>query len=217
MGNRANVVFRTWPTSPAAGAVYLYTHWGGDRLPLVVQAALAEGKRWNAPPFLAQIVLAKMLDEFARPSEKNGVYLMLSRSRAVEESVGIAPYLVDNEHPLIEIDCRDQVVRFETEGGDILREFTFEEFATEPEDALLEAWQDPADDEDGSDDEWNEEWDDTAEVDEAPTSGDEETLRESNPGSRALHEARFELLGAMLEHHRPLSSASRIISYGRAS
>lgn len=217
MGNRANVVFRTWPASSDAGAVYLYTHWGGDRLPLIVQAALAEGKRWSAPPFLAQIVLAKMLDEFARPPQNNGVYQMLSRSRAVEESVGIAPYLVDNEHPLIEIDCRDQVVRFETESGNILKEFTFEEFATEPEEALLEAWQDRADDEDCSDDEWNEEWDDTAEDDEALASGDEEMLGEPNPGSRALHKARFKLLGAMLEHRRPLSSASRIIPYGRAS
>lgn len=59
MGNRAAVLIN---------GVYLYTHWEGDRLPSIVQRALAKKERWNDESYLARIIFCEMIkkaeDEF---------------------------------------------------------------------------------------------------------------------------------------------------------
>ena len=41
--------------------VYLYTHWGGYNLPLVVQETLARRERWDDAPYLARMIFCAMM------------------------------------------------------------------------------------------------------------------------------------------------------------
>lgn len=58
MGDRANIcVVDTYDDSK----VYLYTHWDGTVLPVVLQKALAKQKRWEDPPYLTRIIFCTMV------------------------------------------------------------------------------------------------------------------------------------------------------------
>lgn len=83
MGDRANVQINYLHGPP----VYLYTHWGGYTLPLVVQRALAKGWRWDDDAYLARIIF----DE------------MTHGEHGLETGFGISTYIPDNEHDIIEI------------------------------------------------------------------------------------------------------------------
>lgn len=83
MGDRGNVVMLE-RRKEKVGMVYLYTHWGGYDLPVQVQAVLMRRERWTDGSYLA-----RMIAEVVKPD-------------------GIQPFLDDNEHPLIIVDCEEQ-------------------------------------------------------------------------------------------------------------
>lgn len=94
MGDRGNVIFKY----EDGNKIYFYSHWGGNGLKEVVRKALIRGKeRWGDDSYLARIVFCQMLIE----------------ERATLEDLtgfGIAPYEVDNEHPLVTVDIKAQTV-----------------------------------------------------------------------------------------------------------
>ena len=57
MSNRANLVITDGDES-----VNFYTHWGHDKLPAQVRAALTRGReRWDDFPYLARIIFCEMV------------------------------------------------------------------------------------------------------------------------------------------------------------
>lgn len=91
MGNRVNVAIRENYT---AKPVYLYSHWDGEIMPAVVQAALKKRKRWNDGQYLARIIFCEML--------KN--------SNDEDTGYGISSSIYDNNNPIILIDVDSQTV-----------------------------------------------------------------------------------------------------------
>jgi hypothetical protein len=75
--------------------IFLYTHWGAERLEDVLRAALNRGaSRWDDPPYLARIIFSEMIQD------------------EVMDTIGygIAPYVMDDEFPTIEVDLRNRSV-----------------------------------------------------------------------------------------------------------
>lgn len=66
MGNRAQVFIE-------AEGVYLYTHWGADRLVEAVRIALERKERWNDPEYLARIVFCEMVRGYESKAEGFGI------------------------------------------------------------------------------------------------------------------------------------------------
>lgn len=58
MGDRANVFVKDFQGNTG---VYLYSHWGGSDLPVIVQRALARHERWDDNPYLARIIFCEMV------------------------------------------------------------------------------------------------------------------------------------------------------------
>ena len=91
MGNRGNVVFKY----EDGNKIYFYSHWGGSGLKEIVRQALIRGKdRWSDESYLARIVFCEMIKDEV----------------LVTTGYGIAPYEVDNEHPLVVVDTKAQTV-----------------------------------------------------------------------------------------------------------
>src|SRR5205085_2759543 len=75
--------------------IYLYTHWGAEHLEDVLRDALIRGRfRWSDPEYLARIIFSEMTR-----------YEVLDT-----DGYGIAPYIMDDEFPTIEVDLRKQTV-----------------------------------------------------------------------------------------------------------
>ena len=75
--------------------IYLYTHWGAERLEDVLRDALIRGRsRWDDPPYLARIIFSEMIQD--------DVLDILG--------YGIAPYECDPEYPTIEVDFGKRTV-----------------------------------------------------------------------------------------------------------
>ena len=120
MGDRANVKVLYGYDHPP---VYLYTHWGGHDLPATVHGALKRKERWDDPSYLARIVFDAMVG-----GDKGTT------------GHGIAPYLPDNEHPIIVLDSDNRKIFLETETGSMMtKPQSMEEFLEKPE-ALLSAF-----------------------------------------------------------------------------
>lgn len=123
MGDRANVRMLYGVDEPK---VYLYTHWEGSRLPLIVKEALSKRWRWNDPAYLARIIFCQMVGDCA----------------ASETGYGISSTPPDNEHPIIEVDPVIQEVRFlaspEASGGRF--HATFEEYITMKDEWILDQY-----------------------------------------------------------------------------
>lgn len=93
MGDRRNIELRY---GDSYEPVYLYTHWDGTDLPLVLANALdsPEGRgRWDDPSYLARIIFSHMTKD-ADP----------------ETGYGIAPYVVDENWPNIIVDLEGKTV-----------------------------------------------------------------------------------------------------------
>ncbi len=115
MGDRANIYVVQHPVGPPKGGVYLYTHWGGEDLPRVVQAALKRGRdRWDDECYLARILLSQM-----------------TRGDAMGTTgVGITTYLTDNDYPILVIDTDSATVGFARPGKEpkCFVSYSFEDF-----------------------------------------------------------------------------------------
>ena len=75
--------------------IYLYTHWGAECLEDVLRDALTRGRsRWDDPPYLARIIFSEMI-----------------RDEVLDTTgYGIAPYVMDDEFPTIEVDLGKRTV-----------------------------------------------------------------------------------------------------------
>lgn len=134
MGDRANVKIIHSNGIP----IYLYTHWGGCELAADVRAALRLEERWDDENYLTRIIFCKMLGN--DPSVWHGT-----------TSFGIGLAVTDNEHPIIEINIKEQTIAFTDEayqpGYDLdaekTKEFakwTFDEFIKLPKDEITNAY-----------------------------------------------------------------------------
>jgi hypothetical protein len=123
MGDRANVLVRDNYDS----GVFLYTHWGGYKLPEVVQGALARKERWNDHSYLARIVFSAMVKD-----DIDG-----------ETGYGIASVMTDNEYPVIVLDASSQKVLYVSEDdarqkiiSDPQKSWTFAEYIAADQDEI---------------------------------------------------------------------------------
>ena len=91
MGDRGNVQM----IYDDGNSVYFYTHWDGYKLPKIVQTSLIRGEdRWNDEPYLARIIFSEMI-----------------KTEVMEEiGYAIAPYLMENENPIVVVNCSKQTV-----------------------------------------------------------------------------------------------------------
>ena len=114
MGDRANVRIRYEDGQD----IYFYTHWSGTEMPGTVAASLARGRsRWDDESYLARILFCDLV---------KGDELGLT-------GFGIAPYIGDNEHPILTVDMKHRRVEIEGRGA-----WSFEEYATSPSLAEVE-------------------------------------------------------------------------------
>jgi hypothetical protein len=124
MGDRANVYVK----NDSDKGVYLYTHWGGYELPLVVKQALAKRWRWNDESYLTRIIFDAMTE--GRQGNETGF--------------GIATYRPDNEHLIIALDCSESKIAFCQPDSEAAVQgehtWTFEEFVALSDEEIGKAW-----------------------------------------------------------------------------
>jgi hypothetical protein len=109
MGDRANIV-----VEQNGGRIYLYSHWGGYQLPVVLRDALKRGERWDDDTYLTRIIFDQMTEGLH--GEATGF--------------GIGVYLSDNEYNILVVDPKSQTVTAEVEGGEALGSARFDAYAS---------------------------------------------------------------------------------------
>jgi hypothetical protein len=132
MGDRANIFIADddYESGPPIG-VYLYAHWGGEALALLVKSVLKRRQRWDDPAYLARMVFCAMV----RGDE------------AGEDGYGISARLGDNEHAIVAVDCRAQrvwlchpnVLVSDGIGPAARASWTFDDYVGLHDDEILEA------------------------------------------------------------------------------
>lgn len=110
MGDRGNIYV-------ADAGVYLYTHWDGSNLPIVVKRTLQREERWDDPPYLARILFQELIGD---DKEATGY--------------GISDMIGDNEHPIVEL--ADGEVSF---GGDFKK--SFDEYIATSDEVLIKQFE----------------------------------------------------------------------------
>jgi len=108
MGDRGNILVKQHNGSH----VYLYTHWDGTRLPILLRKTLARKLRWNDESYLARIIFSAMI-----ASDVEG-----------ENGYGIATSPPDNEHNFLILDCKNQKVIATKEDLAPLRDMSFKDY-----------------------------------------------------------------------------------------
>lgn len=83
MGDRSNIAVQY----NSGETIYLYGHWTGDQNLTVVLEAIREGRRLNDESYFARILFSKLVSE-----DLTG-----------EVGFGVAPYRIDDEHPLVTV------------------------------------------------------------------------------------------------------------------
>lgn len=112
MGDRGNVNVRE---SPYDKGVFLYSHWGGSDLLLLVKRALVRGAdRWQDTPYLTRIIFCEML--------KGRHYNDAEDALDGTTGFGISTEECDPEHPTILLDISRQTIQV---AGAV---FTFHEY-----------------------------------------------------------------------------------------
>ena len=117
MGDRANVHIKD--AYGETNGVYLYTHYEGYELPLIVRDALERGRgRWDDDPYLARIIFCEMV---------KGDEMELT-------GFGISAAEMDKNFETIHIDCKEGTVSF----GD--QSWKIEEYVKLNKDQILKDW-----------------------------------------------------------------------------
>lgn len=107
MGDRGNIAMKQ---SGDNGKIFFYTHYDGDYLPRILQAALIRGKdRWDDEPYLGRIIFCELVKD----------------DILGDTGYGISTYQTDNEHPILYVDSSKQTVQC---GNDSKFTWTFKEF-----------------------------------------------------------------------------------------
>lgn len=92
MGDRANVLVKESDNDPG---VYLYTHWGGTELPIVLQNALRKRWRWDDCSYLTRIIFCEMV-----------------KGEEMDEcGYGISTFAPDGQDRVLVVNCSDQTVK----------------------------------------------------------------------------------------------------------
>lgn len=116
MGDRGNIVVSDGQSAP----VFLYTHWCGSEIPMILQRALKRGKgRWGDTSYLTRIIFSEMI-----------------RGDLLESTgYGISTSMCDNEHNILFLDDVNHVVKVlkhtwgkELEDLTVMAEFKYEKF-----------------------------------------------------------------------------------------
>ena len=89
MGDRGNVKIED-------SGVYLYTHWSGSELPFIVQQVLKRKERWKTYPYLTRMIFCELL----------------THSHNDTSHFGISTEILNNEHPIVVVNCKKQMVSF---------------------------------------------------------------------------------------------------------
>lgn len=112
MGDRANIVLNYGTDDEGRDQeIYLYTHWAGHRWPEELRKALIFGKgRWGDSAYLGRIIASKVFED-CHDGLTGG---------------GIAPYITDNEYPLIYVYLEEDLVRIGKQ------EWSFEDYTQFP-------------------------------------------------------------------------------------
>ena len=131
MGDRGNVFFVDSDSGKQLGGIYMYTHWAGSVLPAILRAALSRGEgRWGDSQYLARIVFCELVQE----------------SVLDETGFGLSTQICDNEHAVIRVDDRKQLVSFHVPGDERepkskgIASWTYAAFVAAGDKALLDAF-----------------------------------------------------------------------------
>lgn len=89
MGNRSNIRVDFHGATP----IYLYSHWGGERVIESAVEGLNSG-RVGDPAYLSRIIFQHMLR---------------NEPLGAETGYGISPFIEDNEHPILRITQNGEV------------------------------------------------------------------------------------------------------------
>ena len=109
MGDRANVNVKA---SEDDKGVFLYTHWSGTELPVILKRALAKRWRWGDDQYLARIIFDEMIGD----------------RQGNETGYGISSYCGDGNSRVLVVDTKSQSVSFDD------KSWTFEEYISTPDD-----------------------------------------------------------------------------------
>lgn len=127
MGDRGNIFVQESVVDGKRIGVWLYSHWGGYSLPLVLQRAMRRQQRWGDGSYLARIIFDEM-----------------TKGHVGEETGhGISARITDNEHSIlvVNIDAKKVEVMkqpdWKTEAdtalsGEPIATFTFSHFIELP-------------------------------------------------------------------------------------
>jgi hypothetical protein len=111
MEDRANVYVTYSDKEPG---VYLYTHWLGTELPLLVQEALKKQVRWNDTSYLTRIIFDTMTEG----------------CHGQETGFGISSYVGDGENRVINVIVEENIISIRDEI------WTFQEYIELPSSSL---------------------------------------------------------------------------------
>lgn len=114
MGDRRQIklVYNGNDEQPA-GELYIYTHWHGSELELIVANALDRGRdRWTDETYLARIIISEVI-----------------KASGIDETtgVGIAPYFMDTSYGEFTIDFRFNHVEL-ADDRDEISVYSYEQF-----------------------------------------------------------------------------------------
>jgi len=119
MGDRGSIFFVDRLEGGALEGIYMYTHWSGSTLPLIVRDALERGRgRWGDPQYLARVVFCELVKD----------------SVLDETGYGLSTRLGDNEHVIVRVDDLTSRVSFHEPGKERqprdpgLASWSFEEY-----------------------------------------------------------------------------------------
>ena len=106
MGDRANVRLDYYTSGEKKDSIFIYTHWEGHHLPIMVHEGLALKARWEDPAYLTRIIADSII-----PAPD----LAYNRSTGY----GISPWMCDNEHAIIVLNTDKKTIGLEYEKGEI--------------------------------------------------------------------------------------------------
>jgi hypothetical protein len=110
MGDRANIRL-IQPDNK--GSIYIYSHWNGSTLPMLLQQALERAKpRWGDAEYLNRILIDQITKE----------------GRDQETGWGVSLRLGDNSHNILAVNLPKRTVSAESEDGETLATLPFSDY-----------------------------------------------------------------------------------------
>jgi len=111
MEDRANILVKEDLND---SGIYLYTHWSGSDLPMILQKALAKKWRWDDCAYLSRIIFDQMTEN----------------SHGEETGYGISTFFQDGDDRILEVNCDRKTISMEE------KSWTFQEYIDLPSNSL---------------------------------------------------------------------------------